>query len=126
MARDKGIRYHNVDTTDCSELEKNMTGLLKAWRDIDIIVGCTSASECLSHLADIWLSHKQRYPIPSDYGGRIIDICESNSVPATDAIDSDVIASLNGAASAVLFSEHCLRLCVRPSRGRRSQALRHR
>lgn len=96
MARDKGIRYHNVDTTDCSELEKNMTGLLKAWRDIDIIVGCTSASECLSHLADIWLSHKQRYPIPSDYGGRIIDICESNSVPATDAIDSDVIASLNG------------------------------
>lgn len=95
MARDKGIRFYHVDLSDSRALATAFTDLLIAWRDIDIIINNAGISrflpleECgveqFDHILDVnlrpayilahmWAQHKRRYPIPSDYGGRIINI----------------------------------------------------
>lgn len=72
-ARDKGIRFYPVDISDSEALTTAFANLLKAWRDIDIIVSNNTPDTALL-LAQEWARHKRRYPIPSDYGGRLISI----------------------------------------------------
>ncbi len=92
MAHDSGIRFHACYIDNPSEIERNFTDLLKAWRDIDIIINNTQAGWSLNLLANLWLSHKLRYPIPSDYGGRLINITGDTSAPP--ALPAGVTASL--------------------------------
>lgn len=67
----QGIRhYHCLD-----DLSMAFANLLKAWRDIDVmILADASVAEALLPL---WSAHKDAYPIPSDYGGRVITFGES-------------------------------------------------
>ncbi len=79
-ARDKGIRFYPVDISDKEALTAAFADLLKAWRDIDIIINGYSPDPALL-LAQEWAQHKRHYPIPSDYGGRIINISSASIIP---------------------------------------------
>lgn len=75
LAHDNGVRYHEVDISDSYSVKKSFSDLLKAWRDVDIVImTCGVVEDVLSVVAEGWMEHKHRYPILSDYGGRFI-IC---------------------------------------------------
>lgn len=67
-----GVRFHPVDFDETGNIETNFGILMKAWRDLDIMIICLPS--CAMALFDLWSKHKQKFPIPSDYGGRIITI----------------------------------------------------
>ena len=92
MAHDSGIRFHACDIDNPSEVERNFTDLMKAWRDIDILINNRQEAGLRDLLANLWLAHKRRYPIPSDYGGRLINITEDIPTPSDSA--AGVTASL--------------------------------
>lgn len=73
LAHDNGARYHEVDVSDPNSVKKSFSDLLKAWRDVDIVImTCGVDENIISVVATDWKVHKNRYPIPSDYGGRFI------------------------------------------------------
>lgn len=111
MARDKGIRFYPIDCSDAlspsrpiqphsalsSALSSAFANLLKAWRNIDIIIiNASSPSSPLSPhtplsipispnsapfssiLPHLWAEHRHRYPIPTDYAGRFILLLPSD------------------------------------------------
>lgn len=124
MARDKGIRFYPIDCSDhtpspsrplqphsalSSALSSAFANLLKAWRDIDIIIinaaspsvpisPHTSLSIPISSysapfiplLPRLWAEHRHRYPIPTDYPGRFILLLptEEERFPSTSEFDS--------------------------------------
>lgn len=67
-----GVRFHPVDFDETGDIETNFSLLMRAWRDLDIMIICYEP--CCTALIDEWNRHKQKFPIPSDYGGRIITI----------------------------------------------------
>ncbi|MBD5355441.1 MAG: SDR family oxidoreductase [Bacteroides sp.] len=101
LAKNEGIRFYHVNLADAENVEESFLNLLHAWRDVDIIVNNAGISTfmpltegsvkdfdkiininlrpiyILSHL---WALHKKRYPIPSDFGGRMINIASSRHV----------------------------------------------
>ncbi len=74
MAREKGVRFYCVDVNDSAVVQKAFADLLKAWRDVDIIINMEAGEDYRVAIARMWSEHKTRYPFPSSYGGRLIDI----------------------------------------------------
>ncbi len=123
MARDKGIRFYPIDCSDhtpspsrplqphsvpyCA-LSSAFANLLKAWRDIDIIIiNAASPSVPISPhtplsspispysapfssiLPHLWAEHRHRYPIPTDYAGRFILLLPSEKEDSPSASEFD-------------------------------------
>lgn len=101
LARNEGVRFYEVDLTDAEKVESAFLNLLQSWRDVDIIVNNAGVStfsplaeSSLSYfdkvidtnlrpifiLANLWAKHKKKYPIPSEYGGRMINISSSRHI----------------------------------------------
>lgn len=111
MARDKGIRFYPITPSNLTPspslptqphsapslpLSLAFANLLKAWRDIDIIIvnAVSPSSPISSHsalsipvLPRLWAEHRHRYPIPTDYAGRYILLLPSEEeadIPFSD------------------------------------------
>lgn len=82
MARNEGMRFIEGEPNLEDSLREAFDNLTSAWRDIDIIVANPEQSLVLSRY---WISHKKRFPIPSEYGGRMIILTP----------DEEVIPALN-------------------------------
>lgn len=78
MARTSGARFIQCDVADVDGVRSAVDGLVKAWRDIDIIVN--TASEPADALLEMVASHRDRLPYPNDFGGRLIDVVCSDAV----------------------------------------------
>lgn len=98
LAKNEGIRFYHVDLCDSECVEKAFLNLLHAWRDVDIIINNAGISHFepliesnldnfdkiidtnlrpVFILARLWAIHKKKYPIPSEYGGRMVNISSS-------------------------------------------------
>lgn len=82
LAYREGIRYYNIDPQSSATFTDAFANLLQAWRDIDIII-MASSHDMTSHLVESWISHRNRYPVPFGYGGRIILLVDSSRRFAT-------------------------------------------
>lgn len=101
LAHNEGIRFYHVDLADSSAVERAFANLLDAWRDVDIIVNDAGISEftplteeSLDHfdkvmntnlrpiflIAKLWASHRKKYPLPIEYGGRMINISSTRHI----------------------------------------------
>lgn len=101
LAHDDGIRFYKVDVADRLALEVAFLNLLKAWRDIDIVVSNAGISEFHDILtADVdtfdriidtnlrpayilalqWAIHRQAFPSVSDFRGRMIIISSTRHI----------------------------------------------
>lgn len=101
LARNEGIRFYEVDLTDADKLQSAFLNLLQSWRDVDIIVNNAGVSTFtpleessissfnkvidtnlrpIFIIANLWAKHKKKYPIPSDYGGRMINISSTRHI----------------------------------------------
>lgn len=95
MARNRGIRFSEVDISVPEQLEKAFADLIEVWRDVDIIINNAGVSSFkpltegnlhdFDHiintnlrpaylLGHLWAIHRRKYPSVSGYGGRIINI----------------------------------------------------
>lgn len=93
MAYSEGVRFHPVDLSEPVSLTSAFTTLLKAWRDIDIVILPTQPTtptriDSLHDITLLWADHRRRFPIPSDYGFRLININISD-IPNTSVADGD-------------------------------------
>ena len=73
MAASKGIRFYHLE--EPQQLTGYFSDILKAWRDIDILVTDTSSSDTL---LSQWIQHRERFPYVSDYTCRIIILGNQN------------------------------------------------
>lgn len=101
LAYAEGVRFYHVDISDADKLEDAFVNLLKAWRDVDIIVNNAGISLFksltdgdLSYfdkvmdtnarpiyiLARLWARHRKQYPATSEYGGRMINISSTRHI----------------------------------------------
>lgn len=95
LASKEGVRFYCTDITDADAVENAFRNLLEAWRDVDIVVNnagiaefsplTSSSVESFDRIiatnlrpayliARLWGMHRRRYQIPSDFGGRMINI----------------------------------------------------
>lgn len=93
LAKDEGVRFYEVDLRDVDKTEQAIDDLLKAWRDIDIIISNAGVSEFkpltetsienFQRVLDINLRpamviarkiaiHRKALPLPNSFGGRFI------------------------------------------------------
>ena len=79
LAQKEGIRFYHIDLADAEAVENGFTNLLSAWRDIDIIINASLRSPVKS-LADLWCAHRTKYPIPTEYGGRMIILSSDRQI----------------------------------------------
>ncbi len=101
LAQNEGVRFYHVDLSDAKKIEESFLNLLHAWRDVDIIVNDAGISSFyplaegtlddfdriintnmrpIYILARLWAIHKKKFPIPSDYGGRMINISSTRHI----------------------------------------------
>lgn len=106
--------------------------LLKAWRDIDIIIVNAALSDSAPYssspispysapfcsiLPHLWAEHRHRYPIPTDYPGRFILLLpteeerfpsvsefDSSSDPTIDSPSASEFGSLSGSVQQALLA----------------------
>ena len=123
LAQNEGVRFYHIDLTDAQAIEDGFSNLMKAWRDVDIIVNNAGISEFsplreepLDHfdkviatnmrpvfiLAKLWATHRKQYPLPIEYGGRMINISSTRHIQSetgTEAYSASkgAIASLTHA-----------------------------
>lgn len=93
MAYSEGVRFHPVDLSEPVSITSAFITLLKAWRDIDIVIFPTQSTtptriDSLHDITLLWADHRRRFPIPSDYGFRLININISD-IPNTGVADGD-------------------------------------
>lgn len=77
LAHDAGIRFYPVDIDDEKDMEMAFGNLMAAWRDIDIIISAAEKVP-LRLIANLWAAHRRKFPIPTEYGGRLITISSSS------------------------------------------------
>ena len=77
IAQATGARFIQCVTADAAGLESAIDGLVKAWRDIDIIVNV--AFDRMQELLAAVGRHRERLPYPNDYGGRLINVVPSSA-----------------------------------------------
>ena len=89
LAYNEGVRFHNVDVANAGDVSAAFANLTEAWRDIDILISAAGDSDT-RRLADLWSTHRRRFPVPFGYGGRFFIIN-----PADAAIGADLQTELN-------------------------------
>lgn len=108
LAKNEGCRFYHINLCDVESLEKGFLNLLQAWRDVDIIINNAGISyfEPLTDgnidnfdriintnlrptyiLARLWAIHKKKFPTPSEYGGRMINISSSRHLQSESATE---------------------------------------
>ena len=109
LARNEGVRFYHVDLSDAGSVEASFANLLQSWRDVDIMVnnagigafkpltevGTEDFDRVINTnlrpifiLAMMWAKHKRLYPIPSDYGGRMINISSTRHIQSETGTES--------------------------------------
>ncbi len=77
MAYENGIRFHRVDLNNDEALATEIESLLKAWRNIDIVVGdanlCAEISQCIAK----W---RKSMPIPDLSQPQIVILSSSQKL----------------------------------------------
>lgn len=68
LGKDSGIRYYRAGTSE--EVRESLMSLIKAWRDIDVVVVLDS----LPGLAAALEKHVSRLPYPNDWGMPVITV----------------------------------------------------
>lgn len=86
LARESGARFIQCDLTDSMRVADAVAVLVKAWRDVDIVIDTTgvSSERILTALA----LHRAALPYPNDFGGRVVvitgdDVAETRSDEVT-------------------------------------------
>lgn len=95
LAHNEGVRYYNVDLSEREALENALSNLFSAWKDLDIVVsnaGISTFQPLVESdpdmfdkiintnlrptyiIARAWARHRKKFPIPNDFGGRLITI----------------------------------------------------
>lgn len=112
LALNEGIRYHPADLSDSSATADAFRALLKAWRDVDIVV-CADRDGCEAILSE-WSAHKKRFPIPSDYGVRLISVGFSPDSPErlTDEIPGLVASDITAPQGTSGYEQEIARACL--------------
>lgn len=115
LALKDGIRFHHTDFSDSDSIAAHMSALLKAWRDIDIVV-CTLPELC-NVVAMEWEEHKRKFPIPSEYGGRLItvgfaDECAKSRMKTYGIVTSAVIPYPTDESTHVEYARGCIFLSL--------------
>lgn len=101
LAHDEGVRFYHTDLSDKNALENALENLLAAWKDLDIVVSNAGISvfqpleesdtDTFDRILDInlrpayiiarkWAQHRQRYPFPNSYGGRMITVASTRHI----------------------------------------------
>lgn len=80
LAYKEGIRYYNLEDPSSESITSAFANLLQAWRDVDIII-VTKFQESASGLVSSWTSHRERFPVPFGYAGRLILLFNSPDSP---------------------------------------------
>lgn len=71
LAYKEGIRYYNLEDPSSESIISAFANLLQAWRDVDIII-MAKFQELTSGLVNTWTAHRDRFPVPFGYAGRLI------------------------------------------------------
>ena len=85
LAQQIGLRHTLI--LNQTDLTEKLQSLLKAWRDLDIVLLLPSALQYLPILQQIWTAHKIQYPIPSAYQPRLLLITQPTPTPDTNPSD---------------------------------------
>lgn len=82
LAHDVGIRFYNTIINEKENLQKSLSNLLNAWRDIDIAICIIddedSGNEIIHILCDAISKWRHRLPFPNPFGGRFIIVSRNN------------------------------------------------
>ena len=114
VAGTTGARFVHCVVADMDSVKMAVDGLVKAWRDIDIIVN--TASEPADALLGILASHRDRLPYPNDFGGRLIDVIPTGSGGSKEI--EGIAAKYGITVNRVITAEGCVpvqtvaKLCV--------------
>ena len=76
MAHDEGVRFIPVSSGE--DIAQAFSGLLKAWRDVDIVIADTK--ENFATVEALWKQHKERYPIPTDFQPRLLLLSDQSAI----------------------------------------------
>lgn len=71
LAYKEGIRYYHLEDSPSESITTSFANLLQAWRDVDIII-MAKFQELTSCLIAAWTTHRDRFPVPFGYTGRLI------------------------------------------------------
>lgn len=71
LAYKEGIRYYNLEDPSSESITSAFANLLQAWRDVDIII-VAKFQDSASGLVSTWTAHRDRFPVPFGYAGRLI------------------------------------------------------
>ncbi len=86
MAYREGVRFHHLPSGEDREAtEAAFANLLKAWRDVDIVIiphVAEHQERMAETLAAMWDAHRRRYPIPTDFGGEFILLHPDGETPS--------------------------------------------
>lgn len=101
LAHNEGVRFYNVDLSDREELENALSNLFSAWKDLDIVVSNAGIStfqpledsdpDMFDKIIDTnlrptyiiaraWARHRKKFPIPNNFGGRLITISSTRHI----------------------------------------------
>lgn len=100
----KGIRFCHVDTPDNETWHDSMTQTLAAWRDTDVVICHTLASEQQFAIAKAWSERRKQFPAVSDYVGRFISILAPADQPATQEL-TDILLPLRTTFNKIVVPE---------------------
>lgn len=130
MAAAEGIRFYHTDLADTAAIEKGMENLFSAWKDLDIVVNNAGISRFIpltegtaddfDHIlavnlrpayviARLWAQHRERYPFPDSYGGRMVNISSTRHMMSESGTEG-YSASKGGMASLT----HALMMSLSP------------
>lgn len=79
LAYKDGIRYYNIEDPSYESFTFAFSNLLQAWRDVDIII-VAKFHESASGLVSCWTTHRDRFPVPFGYAGRLILLLPESSL----------------------------------------------
>ncbi len=115
IAAATGARFVLCDLAERDSMTKAVDGLVKAWRDIDIVINM--AAEPTDELLEIIASHRDKLPYPNDFGGRWIDVASSAAAGLIPEME-ETAAKYGMTVNRVIAAEECAsgltvaRLCV--------------
>lgn len=107
LAADSRIRHYAIDLQSSESLTTAFSSLLKAWRDVDLVIAAGSTPAL--PVATAWDSHHSHFPIVTDYGCRLIVLTSGTdaSLPAGSSFTVNTVLSadrpLRSILSALMF-----------------------
>ena len=85
LAYKEGIRYYNLEEPSSESITSSFANLLQAWRDVDIII-MAKFHDLTTDLVITWTAHRDRFPVPFGYAGRLILLFDSPQIPQSPRV----------------------------------------